>query len=355
MKYDAYGYAVNVKEIFTFFKSEKLGVSRTDTKKLFNVASRKAAAARIFGEYFHEIVQYIVETDSRIIFQMQGQFRMELYIDMSSQDFFKEVRKTNKRWREIDFLVTDFRGFRFMAVLVDSKTGHEYKYSCLISSKVENRIIERLNGGVKYCGHKNVDSLFLVKDFIERKYPFMGERSLKYIIRYGYSMARSFMVKKCHIAISSGSDSNLFRIGTIKKDSNFVNNYIIKTIIKLREAEFFKWIYIDKLSSDYYYFTVNRKEHFEIINNNKKYTFKESKSIFYIKYSALVKRDDDCKYFYRVKIDDLDNSFRELTGFKFRRSIEKENVDVEFLDYVEKDFKSLEKYKNIVDEGFMSK
>ena len=43
------------------------------------------------------------------------------------------------------------------------------------------------------------------------------------------------MVKKCHIAISSGSDSNLFRIGTIKKDSNFVNNYIIKTIIKLRE------------------------------------------------------------------------------------------------------------------------
>ena len=140
---------------------------------------------------------------------------MSVEITMSTQEEITYYRQNSSKWKEIDFLKSDFQGYYIILKLTNKITKVSYSFPCYVDNKLKKKIIEKINSGYKYYGRKEK----LYKEYYEELFkinPEINIKNLNYIVRYGYGYMFKFLIKNCDIIFKR--DKFFFKIGHLQKD-----------------------------------------------------------------------------------------------------------------------------------------
>ena len=139
----ATGYAFSANDLFTRFK---LHYIKKSTYEAFHEHSKKAVAARVFIYMFYLIIKDII--DNSITFILPTGF--ESYIEMQTfrdEDFTRA--RQNGAFKEIDFLSSNFKGYR-LSYRYKLKSGIWRKKPIHVHKKLKDIIIDNTNKGKIY-------------------------------------------------------------------------------------------------------------------------------------------------------------------------------------------------------------
>ena len=139
----ATGYAFSANDLFTRFK---LHYIKKSTYEAFHEHSKKAVAARVFIYMFYLIIKDII--DNSVTFILPTGF--ESYIKMQTfrdEDFTKA--RQNGAFKEIDFLASNFKGYR-LSYRYKLKSGIWRKKPIHVHKKLKDIIIDNTNKGKIY-------------------------------------------------------------------------------------------------------------------------------------------------------------------------------------------------------------
>lgn len=143
----ALGYAFNLQDMFHNFKTNKLSISCKECVKLFKTDVRAKVAQRIFKESAKIILQDVI--DNNVTFELPtGKQRASIYIKRFNEDKFVAGRK-NGKWRDIDFLTSDFSGYQMVFEYITK--GFKKEKPIYLSKYLKNQITENTNNGKQYC------------------------------------------------------------------------------------------------------------------------------------------------------------------------------------------------------------
>ena len=139
----ATGYAISAQELFTRFK---LHYIKNNPYEAFRDNSKKVAAARVFIYAFWLILKDII--DNGHTFALPTGF--ESYIEMQTfrdEDFTRA--RQNGAFKEIDFLSSNFKGYR-LSYRYKLKSGIWRKKPIHVHKKLKDIIIDNTNKGKIY-------------------------------------------------------------------------------------------------------------------------------------------------------------------------------------------------------------
>lgn len=144
----AMGHCFSPKEIFYNFPTKKLKMTQEQCLEIYSDGNKKDLAASIFSRCFQLIVDDIIENNVYFKLPGVGTTQSYLYMDSIKGDKFKRAFK-NGKFRDIDFLESNFRGYQITYEMQSQKRTPRKKYVYL-SAKDKQRITNYTNIGKQY-------------------------------------------------------------------------------------------------------------------------------------------------------------------------------------------------------------
>ena len=211
--------------------------------------SYEDAIAGPFKYCFGLILNKIIDEKVRFIIPSVS----EAYIDfetVSGEDF--ERHRQNGRFKEIDFINSDFTGY---AVRYYFKAkAYQKSYPVFLGSDLKEKFLTKINDGVKFYSVKDVT----LKDFIDEVHERFNEltrEEVKRLLLHGFRRLHSAMKFGCAITINTTKFINCYAyIGDLSlTPEKQIREYSIRRDRKLRKIEGWKKTPFD----GYYYIGLN--------------------------------------------------------------------------------------------------
>jgi hypothetical protein len=144
----AMGHTFSTKDLFYNFPIDKLKMDYNTVRSIYSDGDKRSLSASIFAKGMQLIVEDIIENNVHFLLPTLGSSESYLYMKKTSgNDFKKAVR--NGKWRDIDFLTSNFTGYQ-LAMSVKSPKRPEKEKSIYLGYKHKDRITELTNEGKRY-------------------------------------------------------------------------------------------------------------------------------------------------------------------------------------------------------------
>jgi hypothetical protein len=142
------GHTFSTKDLFYNFPIDKLKMDYNTVRSIYSDGDKRSLSASIFAKGMQLIVEDIIENNVHFLLPTLGSSESYLYMKKTSgNDFKKAVR--NGKWRDIDFLTSNFTGYQ-LAMSVKSPKRPEKEKSIYLGYKHKDRITELTNEGKRY-------------------------------------------------------------------------------------------------------------------------------------------------------------------------------------------------------------
>lgn len=144
----AMGHTFSAQDIFHNFPIDKLKMDYETVKKIYSDGDKRSLSASIFTKGMQLIIEDIIENNIHFLLPTAGTNEAYLYMKKTSGNDFKKAFK-NGKWRDIDFLTSNFTGYQ-LALNVKSGKRPEKEKSIYLGYKHKDRISELTNQGKRY-------------------------------------------------------------------------------------------------------------------------------------------------------------------------------------------------------------
>lgn len=148
MKPLALGHTFSSKELFQNFPISKLKLTKKKCIELYPDGNKRDFAASIFARSLEIVVDDIIENNTQ--FKFPGLGRTQAYMQMNrvQGEDFKTLFKRG-RWRDIDFIKSNFCGYCLQLIMQSLKRPVREKQIYLSKNK-KQRITDYTNQGRQY-------------------------------------------------------------------------------------------------------------------------------------------------------------------------------------------------------------
>lgn len=216
--------------------------------------------------------------------------RSEAYIDFEivSDEEFKRHRN-NGRFKEIDFINSDFRGYAIRYYF--RAKAYQKSYQIYVGSDLKKKFLDKVNSGERFYTIKDI-TINDVLDDVHERFPQLEKNELKNLLLHGFRRLHSAMKYGCAITINTRKYINCYiYIGTITlTPEKQIKEYNIKRDRKLRKVEQWK-----KLDFDgYYYIGLNPTKLADWVELN-------TKSRTLVKFHNVIPRKIQKELYYKYK------------------------------------------------------
>lgn len=247
------GCAFSLYDLFVRLNVSKFKTPRKELLKLDRVADKKRIAARVFVVMFQKVLSDLIEEN--IIFHLPvikpkiGYF----HVNRIRGESFAKLKKEG-RYKDVDFLKTNFSTYRLNFTFYKSQTPRSY--TIYVNKKLTNRIIEKANQGFQYGGSAKDRYLKDYIEYIQSEFPTLALSDIKLILKHGWRYIYQYMAQGGYVSIQTYKVSAY--IGSLFKDPfKHFNMYLKKLYSRLRTLYTAKKIPPDP----YHYFAVSEDEH----------------------------------------------------------------------------------------------
>lgn len=145
MKY-AVGYAVGLKDLFKTFNFKKLNISSKVCEKIVGNRHKEELAAQIMRSCVKLVLDDVI--DNNATFKLPtGKRTVEIKMRRFQDEYFANARK-NGKWKDIDFLASNFSGYQLVFRFAYGETMIEKLI--YLDPKNKERISEHTNNGKQY-------------------------------------------------------------------------------------------------------------------------------------------------------------------------------------------------------------
>lgn len=148
MKPLSLGHAFSSKELFQNFPISKLKLTKQECIKLYPDGNKRDFAASIFARSLELVVDDIIENNTQFKFPGLGRTQAYLQMNRVQGDAFKRLFKKG-RWRDVDFIKSNFCGYCLQLVMKSLKQPMREKQIYLSKTK-KQRITDYTNQGKQY-------------------------------------------------------------------------------------------------------------------------------------------------------------------------------------------------------------
>lgn len=148
MKPLSLGHAFSSKELFQNFPISKLKLTKQECIKLYPDGNKRDFAASIFARSLELVVDDIIENNTQFKFPGLGRTQAYLQMNRVQGDAFKRLFKKG-RWRDVDFIKSNFCGYCLQLVMKSLKRPMREKQIYLSKTK-KQRITDYTNQGKQY-------------------------------------------------------------------------------------------------------------------------------------------------------------------------------------------------------------
>ena len=145
----ALGAAFNLTHLFMNFPLKKLKMSCKQCFDITGDAHRDKLAQKIFKDHVKLVIKDIIENNTTFKLPLSGTRSAEIHMLKIDGDSFKNLRKGGK-WREIDFIKSNFCGYRMGLLITYPHRPVKTKYIYL-NKELTDLITENTNKGMTYC------------------------------------------------------------------------------------------------------------------------------------------------------------------------------------------------------------
>lgn len=143
----AHGYAFVLDDIFKNFNTRKLKFPQSICRYYTYDYDKKLLSQTIFMECVKLVLEDIIENN--VTFKLPtGKRKSYIHVHRIAGEDFKNCRKYGM-FRKIDFLKTNFSGFRLALVMV--RGGRERIKLITANNRYEDKLIEYTHQGKQYC------------------------------------------------------------------------------------------------------------------------------------------------------------------------------------------------------------
>ena len=163
--------------------------------------------------------------------------RTEAFIDfeiVSDEDFKRD--RNNGRFKEIDFVNTDFRGYAIRYYF--RAKAYQKSYQIYVGSDLKKKFLGKVNSGERFYSTKDI-TINDVLDDVHQKFPELEKIELKNLLLHGFRRLHSAMKYGCAILINTRKYINCYvYIGNITLvPEKQIKEYNIRRDRKLRKVE----------------------------------------------------------------------------------------------------------------------
>lgn len=142
----ALGYALCAKDLFYNFDVKKLKMTKQQCIDIYSDGNKKDLAAKIFVKSVEKVIEDII--DNNIHFKLPGSTKSYIFMKRTEGDKFKKAFR-NGKWREIDFIESNFSGYQLYLEMQSDKRMPRQK-PIYVSPKLKQKIIDNTNAGKQY-------------------------------------------------------------------------------------------------------------------------------------------------------------------------------------------------------------
>lgn len=251
-----------------------------------STSSYADAIADPFKYCFGLIMNKVI--DDKVRFKIP--VRSEAFIDFEivSDDAFQKDRN-NGRFKEIDFINSDFRGYAIRYYF--RAKAYQKSYQIYVGSDLKKKFLDKINSGERFYTTKDI-TLDDVLDEVHEKFLELEKIELKKLLLHGFRRLHSAMKYGCAITINTRKYINCYvYIGTITLvPEKQIKEYNIKRDRKLRKIEQWK-----KLDFDGYYYIGLNPTALE------KWAADNTKSRTLVKFNRIIPRKIQKELYYKYK------------------------------------------------------
>lgn len=144
----ATGHAFSAKDMFMNLPVRKLKMSVEQCKEIYSDGNKRDLAEQIFIRHLQMVIDDII--DNNVHFKLPGLGRTQSYMYMNrvSDDKFKKAFK-NGKWRDVDFITSNFSGYQLVLELQSEKRLPRVK-PIYLAPRDKQRITDNTNNGKQY-------------------------------------------------------------------------------------------------------------------------------------------------------------------------------------------------------------
>lgn len=147
MRY-ALGHAFNATDLFMNFPVEKLKMSAGLCRRLFPDGNKRDFARSIFITCIELVINDIIDNNIEFRLPVLGRTESFLYMKRIKGRQFKNAFKKG-RWRNVDFIETDFSGYQIYLSMLSKKRASKEK-RVYLAPTYRDRIDDNANAGKQY-------------------------------------------------------------------------------------------------------------------------------------------------------------------------------------------------------------
>ncbi len=142
----AFGYAFNLKDLYTKFPYHKLKFNGCSFPQL-NTCNIVDICTRVMSYCIFLVIKDIIKNNVTFILPTNKRYA-ELYVRRTSKEEFTKRRQKGGE-QDIDFLETNFTTYKLMYRWQNGKILREKP--CYVGSELKEEFINNINNGMKYC------------------------------------------------------------------------------------------------------------------------------------------------------------------------------------------------------------
>ena len=144
----AVGHCVDSRDLFLNFPVEKLKITKKECIDIFPDGNKRDLAASIFITSFQMVINDIIDNNTHFKLPTLGRTQSYIYMKRTSGDKFKKAFKKGK-WRDIDFLETNFSGYQLVFEIQSQKRLPREK-PIYLAPQDKQKITDNANSGKQY-------------------------------------------------------------------------------------------------------------------------------------------------------------------------------------------------------------
>lgn len=146
MRY-ATGYCFNAYDLFETFNTKTLKIKRETVQKKYGVKCKQAICASVLIYCCYLILLDIIKNNITFVLPLFNNKLGQFYAKPIVDEEFKNARK-NGAFQDIDFLASDFTGYRLTYQWTNSIERKEK--NIYINKKFKDAFTQKINNGQKY-------------------------------------------------------------------------------------------------------------------------------------------------------------------------------------------------------------
>ena len=144
----AMGHTFSSQELFYNFPIKKLKMDYDIVKNNYPDGDKRSFSASIFNKGIQLIIEDIIENNTHFLLPNTGKNECYLYMNKVQGNNFKRAVR-NGKWKDIDFLTSNFTGYQLGLKVISPKKPEKIK-SIYLGYKHKDRITELTNEGKRY-------------------------------------------------------------------------------------------------------------------------------------------------------------------------------------------------------------